>query len=46
MKEILLSRNLKQYKGFCLFRYGNLFDQTLYTMTTLKEIENMQKIVK
>ena len=46
MKEILLSRNLKQYKGFCLFRYGNLFDQALYTMTTLKEIENMQKIVK
>ena len=46
MKEILLSRNLKQYKGFCLFRYGNLFDKALYTMTTLKEIENMQKIVK
>ncbi len=46
MKEILLSRNLKQYKGFSLFRYGNLFDQELYTVTTLKEMENMQKIVK
>ncbi len=46
MKEILLSRNLDQYRGFVLFRYGNLFDKDLYTMTTLKEIENMQKIVK
>lgn len=46
MKEILLSRNLDYYTGFVLFRYGNLFDKELYTMTTLKEIENMQKIVK
>lgn len=46
MKEILLSRNLKYYKGFVLFRYGNLFDEELYTEATVKEIENMQKIVK
>lgn len=46
MKEILLSRNLGQYKGFTLFRYGNLFDEELYTEATVKEIENMQKIVK
>ena len=46
MKEILLSRNLKYYKGFILFRYGNLFDEELYTEATVKEIENMQKIVK
>ncbi len=46
MKEILLSRNLNQYNGFSLFRYGHLFDEELYTVTTLNEIENMKKIVK
>lgn len=46
MKEIILSRNLESYKGFVLFRYGNLFDRDLYTTTTLKEIENIKKIVK
>lgn len=46
MKEILLSRNLNQYNGFSLFRYGYLFDEELYTVTTLNEIENMKKIVK
>lgn len=46
MKEIILSRNLEHYKGFVLFRYGNLFDSDMYTITTLKEIENIKKIVK
>ena len=46
MKEIILSRNLERYKGFVLFRYGNLFDSDMYTTTTLKEIENIKKIVK
>lgn len=46
MKEILMSRNLKQYRGFVLFRYGYLFDEKLYSITTLKEIENMKKFVK
>ena len=26
MREILLSRNLKNYKGFSLFRYENIFN--------------------
>lgn len=46
MKEILVSRNLKYYKGFVLFRYGYLFDEKLYSITTLKEIENMKKFIK
>lgn len=46
MREIVLSRNLKHYKGFVLFRYGYLFDSELYTEATVKEIENIKKIVK
>lgn len=46
MKEILVSRNLKHYKGFVLFRYGYLFDEKLYSITTLMEIENMKKFIK
>lgn len=45
MKEIILSRNLKYYEGFSLFRYDFLFDSTLYTNTTMLEIENMKKIL-
>lgn len=46
MREIILSRNLKNYKGFALFRYDNLFDTSTYTSNSLKEIENMKKILK
>lgn len=45
MKEIILARNLKYYKGFSLFRYDYLFDNSLYTNTTMLEIENMKKIL-
>lgn len=45
MREILLSRNLKYYEGFSLFRYDYLFDNSLYTNTTMLEIENMKKIL-
>lgn len=46
MREIILSRNLENYKGFSLFRYGYLFDPDLYTDTTMLEIENMKKVLK
>lgn len=46
MREIILSRNLKHYKGFSLFRYDYIFDNSLYTTTTMFEIENMKKILK
>ncbi len=45
MREIILSRNLKYYQGFSLFRYDYLFDNTLYTNTTMLELENMKKIL-
>lgn len=45
MREIILSRNLKYYDGFSLFRYDYLFDNTLYTNTTRLEIENMKKVL-
>lgn len=45
MREIILSRNLKYYNGFSLFRYDFLFDDSLYTNTTMLEIENMRKIL-
>ena len=46
MREIILSRNLKNYKGFALFRYDNLFDTSNYNSNSLNEIENMKKILK
>ena len=46
MKEIILSRNLKNYKGFSLFRYDNIFDSDTYSSTSIKEIENLKKILK
>ncbi len=46
MREIILSRNLKNYKGFALFKYDNVFDPENYTSTSLKELENIKKILK
>ena len=46
MREIIISRNLVNYKGFSLFRYDNLFNKDEYTSNTLKELENLKKILK
>ena len=46
MREVLLSRNLKNYKGFSLFRYDNVFDTDHYTSNSLEEINNLKKIIK
>lgn len=46
MREIILSRNLKNYRGFSLFRYDNLFDVDHYTNNSIKELENLKKIIK
>lgn len=46
MREVLLSRNLKNYKGFSLFRYDNLFDINHYTGNSLEELNNLKKIIK
>ena len=46
MREVLLSRNLKNYSGFSLFRYDNIFNQELYTNNSINEIENLKKLLK
>lgn len=46
MREIIISRNLKNYGGFALFRYDNVFNSSLYTDTSMLEIENTKKILK
>ena len=45
MREIIVSRNLNNYEGFSLFRYDYIFNDENYTEMTLKEIENMKKIL-
>ena len=40
MREIIMSRNLKNYKGFVLFRYGNLYNEKCQ-----KELENVKKVL-
>ena len=44
MKEIIYSRTLKEYKGFILYRYDNLFD--LNNDQSIKEKNNLKKILK
>lgn len=46
MREIILSRNLKFYGGFSLFRYDYIFNDSMYTKNTLLEVENMKKVLK
>lgn len=46
MREVFLSRNLKNYKGFSLFRYDNVFDDDHYTNNSLGELNNLKKIIK
>ncbi len=45
-KQIILARNTSHYSGFCLFRYDNLFNKELYTMNTLKELDNLKSTLK
>ena len=44
MREVILSRNLKNYEGFALFRYDSVFDN--YTNTSQEELENLKNIIK
>jgi uncharacterized lipoprotein YddW (UPF0748 family) len=46
MREVILSRNLKNYRGFSLFRYEFVFDSNSYTTNTLEELNNLKKIMK
>lgn len=46
MKELILARNLKRYKGFSLFRYDNIFDEESYTLNSKEEINNLKRVLK
>ena len=45
MREVIISRNLDNYNGFSLFRYDSIFNTSNYTTNSIKEIENMKKVV-
>jgi len=44
-KEVLLARNLKNYRGFSLFRYDYLVNEELQVENTVKEIDHLQEIL-
>ena len=46
MREVILTRNIKQYQGFSLFRYDYLFNADFNTEMTSAEIKNMKKVLK
>ena len=45
MREIILSRNSKNYKGFSLFRYDYLFNDKYKSNSINEEINNMMKVL-
>lgn len=45
MKEIVYSRNIDYYKGFCLYRYDNIFDQSIFKETSKEEIKNVKDVL-
>ena len=46
MRQVILARNLKRYKGFVIFRYDNIFDKNSYRENSLDEINNLKRILK
>ena len=46
MKEIIISRNINNYRGISLFRYDYLFSKDKINQNTIGEIENLKKIIK
>ncbi len=46
MREVLLSRNLRQYHGFSLYRYDSVFAPPEGSNNAIEELENLKKIVK
>ena len=46
MKEIIYSRNITHYKGFSLYRYDNIFDESNFTNTSYSELKSVKRILK
>ena len=45
-KEILESRKINKYNGFSLFSYNYLFNEKYQNETSIKEFDNLKKILK
>ena len=45
MKEIIYSRNIKEYKGFILYRYDNIFDPEINNHNSINEKNNLKRIL-
>lgn len=46
MRQVLISRNIKNYEGFAIFRYDSIFNNSNQTENTIIEIENLKKVMK
>lgn len=44
-REVLIARNLKNYRGFSLFRYDYLVNEEIQAENTMKEIQNLKEIL-
>ena len=45
MRQVLLSRNIKNYLGFSIYRYDSLFKDEEKTEVVNKEINNLKKVI-
>ena len=45
MKQVLISRNIKSYGGFGIFRYDFIFNNQDNSSTTMNEINNLKKVI-
>ena len=45
MKQVLTSRNIKNYDGFAIFRYDSIFDTINQSENTMQEVKNLKKIL-
>ena len=44
-REVIISRNLSNYSGFAIFRYGNLFQEEYYNEQLIQEVKNLTDIL-
>lgn len=45
MRQVILSRNIKNYQGFSIFRYDSIFSEEEKSQTVMNEVKNLKKII-
>ncbi len=45
-RELILTRNTKNYIGFSIYRYDNLFNKDYFNTNTIIELNNLKKTLK